>query len=77
LRQDYHQVRPHEALGMQTPASVYTASEREYPCQVPEPEYPLTMLVRTIHSKGHFRWKERRARPYTVPRAGLAAVTRE
>jgi hypothetical protein len=33
------QVRPHEALGMQTPASLYEPS-REYPALVPEPEYP-------------------------------------
>ncbi len=46
FRQEYNQVRPHEALGRQTPASVYTASPREYPRQVPEPEYPPTMLVR-------------------------------
>lgn len=59
FRQEYNQVRPHEALGMQTPASVYTPSQREYPRQVREPEYPATMLVRSIHSKGHFRWKKR------------------
>jgi hypothetical protein len=52
-------VRPHEALGMQTPASVYVASEREYPRQVAEPEYAETMLVRAVHSEGHFRWKKR------------------
>ena len=59
FRQEYNQVRPHEALDMQTPASVYTPSEREYPRQVPEPEYPATMLVRRVHSKGHFRRKSR------------------
>jgi len=59
FRQEYNQVRPHEALGMQTPASVYAPSEREYPRQVPEPEYPSTMVVRRVHSKGHFRWKKR------------------
>jgi len=59
FRQEYNEVRPHEALGMQTPASVYARSWREYPRQVPEPEYPPTMLVRRVHSKGHFRWKKR------------------
>ena len=58
FRQEYNQVRPHEALGMQTPASVYEPSLREYPAQVPEVEYPETMLVRTIRSHGHFRWKK-------------------
>jgi transposase InsO family protein len=59
FRQEYNQVRPHEALGMQTPASAYTPSQREYPRQVPEPEYPPTMLVHRVQSKGHFRWKKR------------------
>jgi len=58
FRRDYNQVRPHEALGMQTPASVYEPSPRAYPRQVPEIEYPDTMLVRTIQSHGHFRWKK-------------------
>ena len=39
--------------------SAYPArcSRREYPRQLPEPEYPETMLVRPVHAKGHFRWK--------------------
>src|SRR5208283_3350700 len=58
FRHDYNQVRPHEALGMQTPASVYQPSARPYPERLPEIEYPDTMLVRTIKSHGHFRWKK-------------------
>jgi transposase InsO family protein len=57
FREEYNQVRPHEALGMQTPASVYEPSPREYPHRLPEVEYPDTMLVRTVKSHGHFRWK--------------------
>jgi len=56
---DYNQVRPHEALGMQTPASVYEPSPRPYPERLPEVEYPSTMQVRTIQSHGHFRWKKK------------------
>ena len=55
----YNEERPHEALGMQVPASVYEPSAREYPRRVPEPEYPERMLERTVHSHGHFRWKKR------------------
>jgi len=58
FREDYNQVRPHEALGMQTPASVYEPSPRAYPARLPEVEYPDAMLVRTIKSHGHFRWKK-------------------
>jgi transposase InsO family protein len=57
FRQEYNQVRPHEALGMQTPASVYAPSPRAYPDQLPEIGYPHTMLVRTVKRHGHFRWK--------------------
>lgn len=59
FRQEYNQVRPHESLQMQTPVSVYVPATREYPRQVPEPEYPETMLVRPVHAKGHSRWKHR------------------
>ena len=58
FRDDYNHVRPHEALGMQTPASVYESSPREYPAKVPEPEYSDAMLVRSVKSHGHFRWKK-------------------
>ncbi len=57
FRQEYNEVRPHEALGMQTPAAVYQPSARKFPSRVPEPEYPKTMLVRSVRPHGHFRWK--------------------
>ena len=59
FRKEYNEVRPHEALQMQTPAGVYAPSSRAYPRQVQEPEYPSTMLVRSVHAHGHFRWKNR------------------
>ncbi len=58
FRHEYNDVRPHEALGMQTPASVYEPSPRPYPDKLPEVEYPDAMLVRTIKSHGHFRWNK-------------------
>jgi putative transposase len=58
FRQQYNEVRPHEALEMQTPAAVYQPSARTYPSRVPEPEYPQTMLVRSVRAHGHFRWKK-------------------
>jgi putative transposase len=57
FRQEYNEVRPHEALGMQTPAAVYRSSARRFPSRVPEPEYPESMLVRSVRSHGHIRWK--------------------
>src|SRR6266851_778134 len=58
FRQEYNQVRPHEALEMRTPASVYEPSERKYPASVCEPEYPGNMLVRSVRRRGHFRWQK-------------------
>ncbi len=56
--QEYNQVRPHEALQMETPAAVYETSPRRLPVQIPEPEYPDTMRVYRVQQKGHFRWKK-------------------
>src|SRR5260370_474464 len=58
FRQEYNEVRPHEALGMRTPAEVYASSARKFPEHVLEPEYPVNMLVRSVRRKGHFRWKQ-------------------
>ena len=58
FRQEYNQQRPHEALAMQTPGAVYEPSPRAYPARVPEPEYPTTMLVRSVHHQGQIRWKK-------------------
>src|SRR6476661_1330169 len=48
FRQEYNQVRPHEALQMQTPEDVYAKSPRRFPRRLPEVEYPVTMLVRSV-----------------------------
>jgi transposase InsO family protein len=58
FRAEYNQVRPHEALEMQTPAAVYETSPRRFPRRMPEPEYPDTMLVRSVCHKGEFSWKK-------------------
>jgi transposase InsO family protein len=58
FREEYNQVRPHEALAMETPAAVYETSPRRFPMQIPEPEYPDTMLVRSVNHKGEFSWKK-------------------
>jgi transposase InsO family protein len=56
FRLEYNEVRPHEALGMQTPAAVYHRSPREFPAREPEPDYPQSMLVRSVRHRGNFRW---------------------
>jgi transposase InsO family protein len=59
FRQDYNQVRPHEALDMHTPANVYEPSPRPYPVRLPEIEYPDNMQVRPVQSHGQFCWKKK------------------
>src|SRR6266849_5076414 len=58
FREEYNEQRPHEALGMQTPALLYEPSPRAYPARVPEPKYPASMLVRSVHHQGQIRWKK-------------------
>jgi transposase InsO family protein len=52
----YNHVRPHEALGQKTPASLYRPSPRRYPARVPEPEYPARAQVRRVRSTGEVKW---------------------
>jgi len=47
-RQEYNEVRPHEALGMRTPASVWRKSERVYDPQPPRWEYAENTDVRQL-----------------------------
>jgi transposase InsO family protein len=57
FRREFNDERPHEALGMQTPGSVYTRSLRSYPARLPEPEYGSAMGVRRVGLRGNFSWK--------------------
>jgi transposase InsO family protein len=57
FRREYNEERPHEALEMQTPSSVYRRSERSYPARVPEPEYGSAMQMRRVVKRGTFSWK--------------------
>lgn len=52
----YNEERPHHALGMQTPSSLYTASARIYPDHAPEPVYPPHFETRRITKIGVFTW---------------------
>lgn len=52
FRADYNFKRPHEALGMKPPASVYEPSRRAMPESLREPVYPDDMRVRRLSSGG-------------------------
>lgn len=55
----YNCVRPHEALGMATPASRYQPSPREFPETLPPIEYAPGDLVRKVQGKGEIHFKNR------------------
>ena len=51
--------RPHEALGQQTPASVYHPSAQEDPRPLLEITYPKGDIIRRVHPQGDLRWRNR------------------
>jgi putative transposase len=53
---EYNYERPHEALDMQTPASVYEPSIRPMPDKLPALEYPDRYEVRLVSTNGGIRW---------------------
>lgn len=57
FRHEYNGDRPHEALGYQTPASVYSPSFRPYPSRVPEPDYGTGITVRRVRTNGAIKWQ--------------------
>ncbi len=56
-RTEFNGERPHEALGYQTPASVYAPSPRPMPDVLPEPRYPGHFEVRWLSKSGNIKWK--------------------
>lgn len=57
FRRMYDEERPHQALGMRTPAALYQLSPRVYPERLPQPEYGSAFKVRRVHKHGQFVWK--------------------
>ena len=56
FRQEYNEVRPHEAINLETPASIYQASPRPFPKRVPALEYPAHFETRYVSHNGGIRW---------------------
>jgi putative transposase len=52
FQQEYNHVRPHEALGLASPASVYTPSLRPFPRKVPDLEYPSHYRLERVYPNG-------------------------
>ena len=53
---EYNHLRPHEALALATPASLYQPSPRPYPEKLPRLEYPAHFETRYVSYNGGIRW---------------------
>lgn len=60
FQQEYNEVRPHEALDMQTPGSRYAPSSRPFLSARIDFEYPDDWAIRKIHGAGVFTWKHQK-----------------
>lgn len=58
-RHVYNHERPHEALGLATPASRYRLSPRTFPERLPPIEYAPGDIVRKVSDNGHIGFKAR------------------
>jgi putative transposase len=55
FREEFNQVRPHEAIDMKRPAEIYRSSSRSMPERIDPYEYPGHYLVRRVSRAGTIR----------------------
>jgi len=56
FQREYNDERPHEALKMDAPGSVYARSPRELPRTLVPHEYPTTFEARNVNNTGSMKW---------------------
>jgi len=59
FREEYNTIRPHEALGMKTPAEVHTWSNREFPRRIRDWDYEKDIMPKMVTVNGAIRWKNK------------------
>jgi transposase InsO family protein len=57
FRRVYNEERPHEALAMQPPASLYHPAEKQMPKRLEAMRYPEVFQTRRINKHGQIRWR--------------------
>ena len=57
FREEYNEIRPHEALGQVAPRKYYQPSVRVYPERLPEVSYEGDWQVRRVTAGGQIRWR--------------------
>lgn len=65
-RNKYNHIRPHEALGQETPASRYIPSKRKYSNEIAQPIYLHDDVLRKVWDTGSIHFK---GSPYRVGKA--------
>jgi transposase InsO family protein len=73
-RKEFNEVRPHEALGMQVPADVYTKSEIKYHGEHVELSYGRGCRVRMVNGRGYVILDQKRifvGNPFTGYHVGV------
>ena len=77
FRDEFNTVRPHEALGMKTPAEVYVRSSRPYPDRLPELLYPTHDEVLLVGRRGMLHLPRRQTMYLSSALAGQLVGLRE
>lgn len=57
FRHEFNQIRPHQSLGQERPASLVQPFRRPFPTQLAEVEYPTSFEVRRVRHNGLIRWR--------------------
>ncbi|NIM96033.1 MAG: transposase, partial [Anaerolineales bacterium] len=55
FREDFNQVRPHEAIGMKRPGQIYHPCNRRMPRRIEAYDYPSHFIVRRVSRAGTIR----------------------
>jgi transposase InsO family protein len=77
FRADYNYERPHQALAMRTPGSIYRTSKRQLPRKLAPIEYGPGFEIRSIRNNGEMKWRGVRVRVSEAlggERVGLCAI---
>lgn len=56
FRAEYNEVRPHEGIDLETPATLYHTSTRTLPDRLPHIDYPPHLERRLVSENGGIRW---------------------
>ncbi len=59
FRHEYNQLRPHEGIDLQTPASLYAPSSRPMPAAPPPLVYPAHFETRLVSKNSGIRWRDK------------------